>query len=111
MNRKTERKDILVKKNATVPHKSGAKKCRVSFSVRAEAGAQVFLSGDFNAWNPSDKEMTDKTGDGLYSAALFLAPGDYQYKFVIDGTWCVDPECPDWVPNEHGTLNSLRHVV
>jgi len=100
-----------MKKNAPVHQESAAKKRRVSFSVRAEAGAQVFLSGDFNAWNPIDKEMADKKGDGLYTATLILAPGDYQYKFVIDGTWCADPECPDWVPNEHGTLNSLLHVV
>jgi hypothetical protein len=39
-----------------------------------------------------------------------LAPGTYQYKFVIDGTWCADPECADFVQNEHGTLNSVITV-
>jgi len=27
-----------------------------------------------------------------------------------DGIWCIDPECPDWVPNAHGTLNSVITV-
>ena len=85
-------------------------KRRVTFSVRAEVGSKVFLAGDFNKWDPSAKKMSDKRGDGVYSATLKLCAGDHPYKFVINGTWCADPECPDWVQNEHGTLNSVKHV-
>lgn len=91
--------------------KAVSKNRRVSFSVRAEPGSKVFLAGSFNNWDPTAKEMVDKKGDGTYAATLQLAPGDYQYKFVIDGTWCADPECPDWTQNDHGTLNSVKHVV
>jgi len=90
--------------------KAVSKNRRVSFSVRAEPGSKVFLAGSFNNWDPTAKEMIDKKGDGTYAATLQLAPGDYQYKFVIDGTWCADPECPDWTQNDHGTLNSVKHV-
>jgi 1,4-alpha-glucan branching enzyme len=100
-----------MKRSTTAPAKSGTRqKHRVTFSVRAESGAKVFLAGNFNGWDPAAKEMTDPRGEGVYTAVLLLAPGDYQYKFVIDGTWCADPECPDWTPNEHGTLNSVKHV-
>ena len=51
------------------------------------------------------KKMAFKAG--VYTATVKLAPGDYQYKFVIDGTWCADPENLDFVRNEHGTLNSV----
>lgn len=90
--------------------KSSAKTQRVTFSVHAKPGSEVFLAGAFNDWNPSAKRMVDKKGDGLYTIILSLAKGSYEYKFVIDGTWCADPECPDWVPNDHGTLNSVKRV-
>ena len=48
--------------------------------------------------------------DGVYSVAIKLVPGTYQYKFVIDGTWCADPENRDFVQNDHGTLNSVITV-
>ena len=51
--------------------------------------------------------MLDKKNEGVYTASIKLAPGRYEYKFVIDGTWCADPENLDFVRNEHGTLNSV----
>ncbi|HRR33783.1 MAG TPA: glycogen-binding domain-containing protein [Kiritimatiellia bacterium] len=90
--------------------KAAPKNQRVLFSVRAEPGSKVFLAGSFNNWDPTAKEMIDKKGDGVFTATLLLPPGEYQYKFVIDGTWCADPECPDWVQNDHGTLNSVKRV-
>lgn len=95
----------------TAAPKAAIKTQRVTFSVRAEAGSNVFVAGSFNNWDPTAKAMADKKGEGLYTATLSLAPGSYQYKFVIDGTWCADPECADWIQNEHGTLNSVKHVV
>ncbi len=86
------------------------KTVRVNFSVRAETGSRVFLAGSFNNWDPTSKEMSDRNGDGIYATTISLAPGSYQYKYVIDGTWCADPECADWVQNEHGTLNSVKLV-
>ncbi len=93
-----------------VAKKTATKTVRVTFSVRAEKGSRVFLAGSFNNWDPAAKEMFDKNGDGAYTTTISLAPGSYQYKFVIDGTWCADPECADWVQNEHGTLNSVKQV-
>lgn len=82
----------------------------VTFTVRAEPGKDVYLAGTFNQWNPTGKKMTSKKGEGVYAATVKLAPGTYEYKFVIDGTWCADPECADWVQNDHGTLNSVITV-
>jgi 1,4-alpha-glucan branching enzyme len=100
------------KAKAVVPaaKKTVSQAQRVTFSVRAEAGSKVFVAGSFNNWDPTAKEMADKKGDGVYTVTLSLPPGAHQYKFVVDGTWCADPECADWVQNEHGTLNSVKHV-
>ena len=54
--------------------------------------------------------MAYKARSGVYSAKIKLAPGSYQYKFVIDGTWCADPENVNAVPNGHGTFNSVVTV-
>ena len=54
--------------------------------------------------------MAYKARSGIYTATVKLAPGSYQYKFVIDGTWCADPENVNAVPNDHGTFNSVVTV-
>ncbi len=83
---------------------------RVTFSVRAEPGSAVAVSGDFNNWSPEGRKMSDKTGDGLFKATLSLAPGTYEYKFIINGAWQIDRENKDWVQNALGTLNSVLRV-
>ena len=80
----------------------------VTFTVHAEKGKSVYLAGEFNDWNPTAKKMAFK--GGVYSAQVKLAPGDYQYKFVIDGTWCADPENANAVANDQGTFNSIVTV-
>jgi 1,4-alpha-glucan branching enzyme len=115
-NSKTTEKRATAKKTCTRAKKTTAAKAKkaatksVSFSVRAEAGKSVYLSGSFNQWDPTGKKMLDKKKEGIYTTTIKLAPGEYQYKFVIDGTWCADPECADWVQNDHGTLNSVITV-
>ena len=87
-----------------------ASKKRVTFTVRADAGKAVYLAGSFNAWNPAAKQMKDAKKNGVYSTIVLLAPGTYEYKFVVDGVWQADPECADFVQNDCGTLNSVITV-
>ena len=94
--------------------KTAAKKCctkpaskTVTFTVHADKGKAVYLAGEFNKWDPAAKKMSYKAKDGIYSATIKLAPGEYQYKFVIDGTWCADPENANSVQNDQGTFNSV----
>lgn len=97
-------------KKAPQKAKAAAKAQRVTFTVRADAGSKVFLAGDFNNWNPTAKEMLDKKGDGLYTVVLSLTPGDYEYKYVVNGVWCADPLNKNVVQNQLGTFNSVMHV-
>lgn len=77
----------------------------ITFTVHAEKGKSVYLAGSFNEWNPTAKKMTFKAG--VYSATVKLAAGEYQYKFVIDGTWSADPANANAVANDQGTFNSV----
>jgi len=84
---------------------------RVVLSVQADPESVVYLAGSFNNWDPQAKPMTDKKKTGLFSASVMLPPGSHEYKFVINGTWCVDPTNSDWTQNSLGTLNSVLVVA
>ena len=72
-------------------------------------GKVVMVAGSFNNWQP-DKVLNDKNGDGHYRCRLMLYPGEYHYKFVVDGEWRSDSANPDFIPNEYGSLNSVLIV-
>ena len=82
----------------------------VKFAVRGEKGKAVYLAGDFNEWDPKAKKMAYKARKGAYEVEVKLSRGEHQYKFVIDGTWCTDPENIHAVRNDCGSFNSLIDV-
>jgi len=53
---------------------------------------QVRLAGTFNDWNPAELVMT-KT-EGGWELPYVLSPGNYEYKFIVDGEWITDPHNP-----------------
>ena len=103
---------VVAKKKAASGAAKAAKPVtkEVTFTVHAENGKAVYVAGEFNEWNATAKKMAYKAKEGVYSATMKLAPGDYQYKFVIDGTWCADPENTNSVANDQGTFNSVVSV-
>ncbi len=82
----------------------------VNFEYVDAPGKCVMLAGSFNDWQPV-KKLEDKNGDGVYRCRLMLVPGEYQYKFQVDGEWRSDASNPNFVPNEFGSLNSVVIVV
>ena len=107
--KKPAAKKTVVKK--CTAKKSTVKKAtakNVTFTVHADKGKAVYVAGEFNKWNPTAKKMAYKAG--VYTATVKLAAGTYQYKFVIDGTWCADPENVNSVANDQGTFNSVIEV-
>lgn len=87
---------------------TAGKKKRTTFQLGGDEGCSVYVAGSFNGWNPKKNKMRFK--NGRYSVALMLPPGKYEYKFIVDGTWCVDPECAEWAPNGLGSLNSVVNI-
>jgi len=82
----------------------------VTFEVRADPGSRVFVVGTFNNWNPRANPLVDNPDSGHYKTVLRLPRGIYEYKFIINGVWSADPNCPTWIPNAYGSLNSLLKV-
>ncbi|MDH4086070.1 MAG: isoamylase early set domain-containing protein [Nitrospira sp.] len=90
--------------------RKGPKKESVLFEYFDPSAKIVVLVGDFNQWNSSIRPMKRDAG-GLWKVKVLLAPGSYQYKFVVNGErWEEDPLNLHRVMNEHGTFNSIRNV-
>ncbi|MFH1477457.1 MAG: glycogen-binding domain-containing protein [Verrucomicrobiota bacterium] len=100
-------------KNATTEtpiHPAKDVQKQVKFRYRTDPGANVYIVGSFNDWNPLQTRLRDESGDGRYRVSLALAPGRYEYKFVVNGQWRIDPKCPDPIVNRYNTLNGVVTV-
>ncbi len=80
----------------------------VKFQIQADAGNEIYVAGSFNNWD--DKANKLRKSKDKYVTSIVLKKGSYEYKFVINGVWCVDPNCDDWQPNSMGTINSIITV-
>ena len=69
----------------------------------------VFIAGSFNSWHPAATEMIS-LGNGRWVKELRLAPGNYEYRFVVDGMWIPDPKAMETVPNPFGGVDSVLRV-
>lgn len=93
--------------------------CHTEFQCHAPSAKAVFLAASFNNWDARATPLSRADG-GRWGISLDLAPGFYQYKYVIDGRWVCDcgcpkncdgtPGCDRCVPNAHGSMDRVRIV-
>lgn len=69
---------------------------------------KVVLSGTFNLWDEKAFQM-NKTENG-WELTLNIKPGEYEYKFIVDGDWLEDPCNIYKKQNEHGDYNSVVNI-
>lgn len=65
----------------------------VIFTLDTSLGKDIYLIGDFNGWNPTIDKLIDL--DGMHEIRLFLLPGRYRYRFIVDGVAMSDPGNPN----------------
>jgi 1,4-alpha-glucan branching enzyme len=82
----------------------------VAFVLSSREAEEVYLCGDFNEWSPGSLPMIRHGGDNWWEKRLVLAPGRYEYKFIVNGVWIHNPDAAENVPNIHGSLNSIVEV-
>lgn len=83
---------------------------RVCFTYQAPAASHVALAGDFTSWELNPRPMK-KDKDGGWKLCVNLAPGRYEYKFVVDGQWLPDPAATECAPDPYGGVNSVLVVA
>jgi hypothetical protein len=83
---------------------------RTEFNLEAPFAESVKLAADFTDWEQFPLNMT-RTKNGVWHATVPLLPGQYSYRFIVDGQWCDDPNPVQLVPNPFGTSNAVVKVT
>ena len=83
---------------------------RVGEVPAAQPGAAVRVAGTFNAWAPAALPLAFSARDGEFEATVELPPGQYLYKFVIDGKWVATPNAPTTADDGAGIVNNVLFV-
>ena len=81
----------------------------VELMLEAPRAAKVFVAGDFNHWLAGDVRLR-RDQEGIWRGCLWLEPGRYEYRFIVDAEWQDDPRATTRVPNEFGTTNCVLDV-
>lgn len=71
---------------------------------------KVQLAGSFTQWKPVDmeKNSAESTGE-KWALKLDLSPGEYEFKFVVDGKWLHNELLPTKT-NDEGIINNVITV-
>jgi len=72
-----------------------------------EQAKQVVVTGDFVEWDHHELPMA--FSEGAWRLSYPLPPGNYTYKFIVDGKWISDPGNPHTVGHEP-FVNSILPV-
>jgi diguanylate cyclase (GGDEF)-like protein len=78
---------------------------------RAQTHQRVHVVGDFNGWDRTAEPMTWDPLKSSFAIELFLAPGEYKYKLLLDEEeMTLDPANPESVYDGFGGRNSVLRV-
>ena len=80
------------------------------FTVYAPGAQCVKLVGAFNDWSQDEDSILECDEYGVWYKEMDLAPGVYQYKFLIDDIWEEDQYNPYFVKDAFGGKNSVIEV-
>ena len=86
------------------------KKRRITFTFHAPEAKSVHLAGSFNNWHTSSHPLNrDKGGktNGTWQRIVYLEPGVYEYRFIVDGVWHDDPGSTERWTNAFGSFNCI----
>lgn len=73
-----------------------------------EQATRIFLSGEFNSWSTNMHLFGREKGEWV--CRIDLKPGKYQYKFIVDGEWMIDPANPNSITTTEGYVNSVLEI-
>jgi len=93
----------------SAPQKPSSGRKEVQFELNASAAKEVLLAGDFTGWEKTPIKLR-KDERGAWHGTVMLAPGQYHYKFVVDGQWKDDPRAKSTCPNPFGTCDSVLEI-
>ncbi len=78
----------------------------VDFALDLPNAQSACVAGTFNNWDTKRTPLR-KEKKGQWKATVWLPPGRYEYRFVVDGRWLSDPKAKESVTNGYGSTNSV----
>ena len=81
----------------------------VEFTYYDPAAFSVSVAGSFNNWDVNATPLV-KDEEGTWRVVVQLEPGDYEYKFLVDGEWKEDPQNDQSRPNGFGSYNNVVNL-
>jgi 1,4-alpha-glucan branching enzyme len=88
---------------------TGARRRRITFSLSAPEAKSVAVAGSFCDWEASTYPLK-QDANGTWKRIVTLAPGRYEYRFVVDDVWMADPDCAERTANPFGGENCVLNV-
>ena len=92
-----------------LPARTQAVRRTVRFELDAPNAWSVYLVGTFNDWRIGETPLFS-IGGGKWAKELPLAPGRYEYRFMVNGYWMDAPKAKAYVANPHGGRNAVLQV-
>lgn len=81
----------------------------VEFSLKMPVAKSVQLAADFTDWEESPIDLI-RFGDGVWSTTVPLPPGNYAYRFLVDGHWHDDTHTARHNLSSSGTAKDFIKV-
>jgi len=81
----------------------------ICFMLQNKQARSVQISGSFNNWIPEQTPLA-KAKDGLWYTILPLKKGNYEYQYVVDGKYTLDPNNPTQQTSKFGVTQSVVEI-
>ena len=81
----------------------------ITFFCNSTQAKSVFLTGDFNGWNPTSYPLK-RQPDGGWTIQISLNHGHHRYRFLVDGQPLLDPRAVGTTLGPYGDEVSLIAV-
>lgn len=82
----------------------------IEFAFFRPTALSVRLAGDFNNWNPAGHPLL-RDRDGWWRLKLSLPPGEYGFKYLVDGKlWEADFAAFGVEPDRFGGWRSVLFI-
>lgn len=78
----------------------------VQFELDQPTAKEVYLAGEMTQWEQGKKPLHNDA-DGKWRLGVDLTPGQWLYKFVVDGKWIADPAGAQHDADGQGGLHSF----
>jgi enterochelin esterase-like enzyme len=79
------------------------------FELDAPTAHDAYLAGELTNWDQGKLPMR-RGVDGKWRVSVDLAPGQWVYKFVVDGRWIADPATADHDADGQGSQHSFLFI-